>query len=87
MKSIQYLYPNGGCRAVTFSYDDGREYDRRLVGIFNKYKLKGTFHLNTGMLDKPGYIKSDGMISIAIWVSCADWKADTNSASFRMSSL
>lgn len=52
MKSIQLsLYPGGKEKAVTLSYDDGTIFDRRLVEIFNTYGLKGTFHLNSGVLD------------------------------------
>lgn len=36
-------------KAVTFSYDDGIEQDRRLVALFNRYGLKATFNLNTGI--------------------------------------
>lgn len=36
-------------KAVTFSYDDGVEQDVRLVEIFNKYGIKCTFNLNTGL--------------------------------------
>ncbi len=44
---IQYhIFPGGLRRVVTFSYDDGSENDRRLIGLFNKYSVKGTFHLN-----------------------------------------
>ena len=39
-------YKNGAKRALTMSYDDGREQDKRLVEIFNRYGIKGTFHLN-----------------------------------------
>ena len=38
-----YLTPQGLKKALTFSYDDGREFDRRLVEIFNQHGLKGTF--------------------------------------------
>ncbi len=41
------LYPNAKKRAVTFSYDDGVPEDERLVEIFNKYGVKGSFHLNS----------------------------------------
>lgn len=41
-------YPEGKKKALTMSYDDGQVYDRRLVEIFNKYGIKGTFHLNSG---------------------------------------
>ncbi len=44
---IQYhVYPGGKKRVVTFSYDDGSLNDERLVELFNKYKVKATFHLN-----------------------------------------
>ena len=42
------IFPGGVRRVVTFSYDDGSEKDARLVEMFNKYKVKGTFHLNAG---------------------------------------
>lgn len=41
---------NGKMKAVTFSYDDGVTQDQRLVEIFNKYKLKATFNLNSELL-------------------------------------
>ncbi|MBQ8639948.1 MAG: polysaccharide deacetylase family protein [Lachnospiraceae bacterium] len=40
---------NGKRKAVTFSYDDGVEMDRRLVEIFNRYGMKATFNLNSGI--------------------------------------
>lgn len=45
------LYPGGKKRAVTFSYDDGVLEDIRLIEILNKYGLKGTFHLNSGLME------------------------------------
>ncbi len=41
------LYPEGARRVVTFSYDDGHENDARLIELFNKYGVKGSFHLNS----------------------------------------
>ena len=41
---------NGKMKAVTFSYDDAVTQDIRLIEIFNKYNLKGTFNLNSGLL-------------------------------------
>jgi peptidoglycan/xylan/chitin deacetylase (PgdA/CDA1 family) len=32
------------------SYDDGRAADKRLVDIFNRNGIKGTFHINAGLL-------------------------------------
>lgn len=40
-------FPQGKAKAVTFSYDDGGEADKRLVSVFEKYGLKGTFNLNS----------------------------------------
>ncbi len=53
MNPIQYTFPKDAQRALTFSYDDGVTADRRLVGIFNRYGLKSTFHLNSGSLGSP----------------------------------
>lgn len=36
-------------KAVTFSYDDGVSQDIRLVSVFQKYGMKATFNLNTGI--------------------------------------
>ena len=51
-----HIYPGGKRRIVTFSYDDGSENDPRLVALFNKYGVKGTFHINSfrlpGMTDE-----------------------------------
>ncbi len=44
----------GKMKAVTFSYDDGVTQDRRLIRLFEKYGLKGTFNLNSGLLGQPG---------------------------------
>lgn len=40
---------NGKKKAVTFSYDDGVTQDRRLVELFNRYQVKATFNLNSGI--------------------------------------
>ncbi len=52
LKSVHILFPGGRNKALTFSYDDGRAEDRRLVYIFRKYGLKATFNLNSGQADK-----------------------------------
>ncbi len=41
---------DGKMKALTFSYDDGVTQDKRLIEIFNKYGLKGTFNLNSKRL-------------------------------------
>lgn len=50
------LFPGGKSKALTLSYDDGREFDRRMVRILNDFDIRGTFHLNSGLLGKPGYL-------------------------------
>ncbi|MBQ8298074.1 MAG: polysaccharide deacetylase family protein [Ruminococcus sp.] len=45
---------NGKNKALTFSYDDGITQDKRLVEIFNKYGLKCTFNLNSGIMNEKG---------------------------------
>ena len=56
---IEFLFPEGKDKAVTFSYDDAQIYDRRLVSIFDQYGMKGTFHLNSGTLGEREYITKD----------------------------
>ncbi len=54
MNIIFNCYPEGKKKALTMSYDDGNAADRRLVEIFNKYGIRGTFHLNSARFDKEG---------------------------------
>lgn len=61
--NYQVLFPQGRKKAFTLSYDDAQIFDKRLVEMFNKYQVKGTFHLNVGALDKEDeectFIKKD----------------------------
>lgn len=47
-------------KALTFSYDDGVTQDKRLIGLLNKYGMKGTFNLNSELLGKDGYLIREG---------------------------
>lgn len=38
-------------KILTFSYDDGVKQDIRLIELFNKYGVKGTFNINSELLD------------------------------------
>lgn len=51
----------GKMKALTFSYDDGVTQDRRLVSLFNKYNLKATFNLNSGLLNEVRSIQVGGI--------------------------
>jgi len=50
MKNVYTCFPQGKFKVLTMSYDDGKCSDERLVEIFNKYKIKGTFHINGGLI-------------------------------------
>jgi len=48
---IKKLYPNGKSKAFNVSYDDGVLQDVRFVNLLNQYGLKGTFNLNSGLME------------------------------------
>ena len=50
----------GKKKAVTFSFDDGVTQDIRLLELFNRYGLKGTFNLNSELLGKSGSLDRNG---------------------------
>ena len=39
-----------------FSIDDGTIYDQRVIDIFNKYKIRATFNLNSGLSNFVWYL-------------------------------
>jgi peptidoglycan/xylan/chitin deacetylase (PgdA/CDA1 family) len=59
MHTIYKCFPEGKFKVLTMSYDDGTEADKRLVSIFNKFGIKGTFHLNSGMMGTGKRIRED----------------------------
>ena len=46
-------------KILTFSFDDGVTQDIRLIELFDRYGLKGTFNLNSELLGKPGELRYD----------------------------
>ena len=54
------LFPNGLEKALTLSYDDGCDTDKRLVELMKKYKIKGTFNICPGCSYPEGYVKPEG---------------------------
>ena len=72
MNKVYTCYPAGKHKALTMSYDDGRTYDRQLVEIFNKYGIKGTFHLNSGFLGDERHIAPEEVKTLYVGheVSC-----------------
>lgn len=48
---IQKLYPGGKSKIFTVTYDDGVLQDIRFVELLNRYGLKGTFNLNSKLME------------------------------------
>ncbi len=48
---IKKLYPFGKAKAFNVTYDDGVLQDVRFVRMLNTYNLKGTFNLNSGLME------------------------------------
>lgn len=46
---------------LTFSYDDGVTQDIRLIELFNKYNMKATFNLNSGLLGRENHLIREGV--------------------------
>ena len=44
----EIIFPGDLRKAFTLSYDDGTIHDRRFIALLNKYRIKGTFNLNSG---------------------------------------
>jgi hypothetical protein len=56
---VDMLFPDGRTKALVLSYDDGPVQDRRLIQLLDQYGLKGTFHLNSGLLGNDGHVRPD----------------------------
>lgn len=64
MKTVYTCYPGGKHKALSLSYDDGKTADRRLVELLNSHDIKGTFHLNSGLLGKDDTISAKEAASL-----------------------
>lgn len=62
MADLCMCFPGGLHKAFTMSYDDGVEQDKQLIAIMEKYGLKGTFNLNSGLYAAEGYKALPGTI-------------------------
>ena len=56
---IYHCFPGGVYKALTMSYDDGCTEDRRLVEIFNRHGIKGTFNINASWLGNPDTVTAE----------------------------
>ena len=60
---IKKLYLNGKAKAFNVTYDDGVLQDVRFVELLNKYNLKGTFNLNSQLMqDEFEWTHENGMV-------------------------
>lgn len=66
------LFPEGKRKALTLSYDDGVEQDIRLMEIMQKYGLKGTFNLSSGLYAKEGTVYPKGQVHRRMTLRQAD---------------
>ncbi|SFL92914.1 Polysaccharide deacetylase [Gracilibacillus orientalis] len=64
MTKVVMTFPEGKFKVLTMSYDDGKAADRRLVDIFNRYGIKGSFHLNSGLLGEGERIPPEKIASL-----------------------
>lgn len=47
-----YTFPGGKTKAFNITYDDGVLQDVRFVALLNKYGIKGTFNLNSRLMEE-----------------------------------
>lgn len=62
MAELCMCYPGGLHKALTLSYDDGVEQDKKLIKIMKKYGIKGTFNINSGAYAPKGTVYEPGTI-------------------------
>jgi peptidoglycan-N-acetylglucosamine deacetylase len=48
---IRKLYPKGKNKAFNITYDDGVLQDKRFIELLDKYNIKGTFNLNSHLME------------------------------------
>lgn len=48
---ISLRFPGFKTRAVTLSFDDGKIDDKQMIEILNRYDIKCTFNLNSGLIE------------------------------------
>ncbi len=44
-----------GQKLFTLSFDDGTEQDCRLIALMEKYGVKGTFNISSGIFGRPSF--------------------------------
>ncbi|MEH7117335.1 polysaccharide deacetylase family protein [Neobacillus vireti] len=64
MPKVIMTFPKGKHKVLTTSYDDGRAADRKLVEIFNRHGIKGTFHINSGLFGTGDRIPEEEVLGL-----------------------
>lgn len=60
---IKRCYPGGKTKAFNVTYDDGVLQDVRFVKLLNRYGLKGTFNLNSQLMEQEfEWVHENGML-------------------------
>ena len=62
MADLYMRFPGGRARALTLSYDDGVQQDKKLMEILNRYGLKCTFNISSGLYAPEGTVYEEGRI-------------------------
>ncbi len=61
--NITFLrFPNGRAKALTLSYDDGVDQDVKLMEILDRYGLKCTFNISSGLFAPEGKVYAEGNV-------------------------
>lgn len=55
------LFPDGRQKALTFGFDDGIYQDIRFIKLLDRYSLKGTFNINSGLLGDKDWLVQPGL--------------------------
>jgi peptidoglycan/xylan/chitin deacetylase (PgdA/CDA1 family) len=63
-KNVRVCFADGARKALSMSYDDGSEHDRRLVALFAQCGLRATFHLTSAALGEPYRIGRDEVVRL-----------------------
>ena len=59
---LHMRFPGERVKAVTLSYDDQSEQDIRLIELLNRYGMKATFNISTGLYSPEGKVFKEGAV-------------------------
>ena len=60
----RFAFPGGRYKALVMSYDDGNVQDEQLIGLFEQYGIRGTFHLNSGLMSQVDKIPASEVAAV-----------------------